>query len=96
MNTYITVYKEDVKDVKLLLRDQYDVEYYPDTSTIYIKDSDDTVIIPVSECTVYNNTVSFTLSGAATEEIGQYDIVWKIGKNDEITHHVTKLTVNDI
>lgn len=94
--TYCSAYIGEVRNLQLTVCDEYDNAFYPTSSTAYVRDLDEIVIIPETSCTIDDNVVTYSLSASEISSIGDYEIIWKICDTDTINYHKTKLTINNI
>jgi hypothetical protein len=95
-HTYIKFYESEIRTVQLLIRDQEEEDFVPDTATCNIEDELGTVIVSETICYVYNNTISFTVPQTITDTKGLYNVIWTITKNNKIYKHKTILNVAEL
>lgn len=95
-NTYITVYENETRSIEILVRDQYDEAFNPDTATVLVEDIVGDVVVAEANAMVYNNTVSTIISTDVTSILGEYHIIWKIVKGTDIFYHKSIINVKEL
>jgi hypothetical protein len=94
--TNITIYKNEIRDVTISIRDQEDDEFAPTHVTSYVVDSENNTIVNDEERQVTTNSISMTIPQTVTSTVGTYYIIWSIYKNESLYRHKTCVTVNDL
>ena len=98
MNTFITLYEFEKRNIGLSIRDQNDAEWEPPGNVyFYVVDSNDNIVINETSSTVVDNGIYAFIETDVTKNIGEYDIIWKIEGNDgDLFYHKTHLSIADL
>lgn len=94
--TNITFYENERRTIKILIRDQEENDFTPDTATCYVIDVDGNTIVDTTTCSVSGNVVFFTVNPVVTSTKGIYYVMWTIVKLGKIYKHKTILNVAEL
>jgi hypothetical protein len=100
MKTYTTMYQNEIRAIELLIRNQKDEPFYPDTVLAKVVDMDGNIIISETGTLIIDNTASFLINEDVTSNIGNYEVIWRITKNvsgnEHVYYHKTNLNVEEL
>lgn len=93
MQTNQTLYQNEKRAVEIRLTDQNDESFVPDAAYTTIYDSDGNVVRELQNCYQDGNSIYDIVGPTVTENVGNYEIIWKVESGDYIYYHKTNLTV---
>ena len=89
-----TMYQNEKRTVELTIRDDYNA-WEPDSGSAEIKNYTGTLLASGSILTSLNK-VYCDVPLSVTENVGEYYILWRLNKNDDIFRHRTDLLIEDL
>lgn len=93
MQTTQTLYQNEIRAIQLRLTDQDELPFLPDSAYTTIYDSDGNVARDEQVIYINSNSVYDVVGTVVTGTVGDYEIIWKIVKDNYTYYHKTKLTV---
>lgn len=96
MNTYMTMYTEEIRVLEIMARDQYDIAFNPDMASSLVQTANGDVVQESAACRVEANKVFTTIGTGVSVAQGLYHVIWKIEKGSSIYYHKTVLNVKEI
>lgn len=93
--TYQTLYQNEIRNIELSLREDDETIFIPTSGAVNIYDEDDSLILSANAI-INSNVISYLVNTTITETTGEYQIIWKINKNNENFYHKTILKVLEL
>lgn len=94
-DTYVEMNTNEVRAIRVSIRDQDDSKFLPSSVTYTVVDSNDETVKSGS-ATIDDNIMIALIDTDVTGTAGDYDVIWKITKDSYTYYHKTNLIVNDL
>lgn len=89
-------YQNEKKVVQIALYDDDNADFEPDSAYSTVKNSSGTVVIEEQSALSSGNLISTIIGPTVTGTVGEYYIVWRILKNDNIYYRKTNINVYEL